>query len=159
MLKLKPPTVLLLQRSQRCARWNSTKSKRLSVITRRRLLARSLLLSKNADSKRRKKKKLLVSEKCKKKQPTDSQRSTPSVPSVPLKRASVRHVRRKLPNVKNNSAKQTSLRLLANANSLNVKLPWQTKPRLSVTTSCALLSVKKKKKRRSANLKTKREML
>ena len=95
--------------------------------------ANSIALAKKsemrADSRRRKKKKLLVSEKCKKRQPTDSQRSMPSVPSVPLKRVSVKHVRRKLPSVKSNRGKQTSLRLLANANSLNGKQLWQTKPR------------------------------
>jgi hypothetical protein len=135
------------------------KSKKLSVITRKRLLVRLLLLSKNADSRKRKKKKLLVLEKCKKRQRTDSQRSMPSVPNVPLKKVSVKHVRRKLPSVKSNRGKQTSLRLLANANSLNGKQLWQTKPRPSVTTSCALLNVKKRKKRRSANLKMRREML
>jgi hypothetical protein len=131
----------------------------LSVITRRRLLARLLLLSKNADSRRRKKRKLLVLERCKKRQPTDSQRSTPSVQSVPSKRASVKHVRRRSLSVKSNRGRQTSLRLLANASSLNGKQQWPTKPRLSATTSYALSSVKKKKKRRSANWKRKREML
>jgi hypothetical protein len=123
------------------------------------LLVRSLLLLRNADLRRRKKKRLPVLEKCKKKQRTDSQRSMPSVPSVPLKRASVKPVRRKSLSVKNNRGKQTSLKLLANVNSTNGKLLWQTKLRPSAMTSSASLSVKKKKKRRNANLKRRSVML
>lgn len=159
MLKSKPPIVLRLRRKLRCAKWSLTKSKKLSVITKKRLPARSLLLSKSVDLRKKKKKKLLVSEKCKKKQQTDSQRSTPSVPSVPSKRASARRVKKKLPSVRSNRGKQPSLKLLANANSSNVKPLWRTRPRPSVTTSCALLSVKRKKKRRSASSKRKSEML